>query len=292
MICCFFNGFSQNIQEHSFDYGPDSLVFIDSSDLDNIWVIGHPDKPNTTSGCGSINAIYTDTLYYPTNDTSAFFINYTNHNIYYSIGVSFFYKIDSDSITDFGSIYVWDGSQWFDLIKDYKSIGYFVVKKVNTAELIYFSSANDSSSYNPFTGLSKGWYIFYYRLEIQHRWWPNNLEFRFKFTSDSVQTEREGWILDLITFEDINDLSADFQSDRKFELYPNPVNSTLRIYVNDFTNSKYSINIYTVTGQLVKTTSFNSNVSTIDLQELVSGIYLYSIYNSNEVLKTGLLNKN
>ncbi|MDC8001614.1 T9SS type A sorting domain-containing protein [Aequorivita todarodis] len=70
-------------------------------------------------------------------------------------------------------------------------------------------------------------------------------------------------------------------------LYPNPVIDILKIEMNN-TYQRTSLNIYTITGQLVKTASISKN-GTVDCSELQSGLYLVKISDGTKVFNTKLI---
>ncbi len=74
----------------------------------------------------------------------------------------------------------------------------------------------------------------------------------------------------------------------KYQLYPNPANSSFTI-----SNAVKTVDIYNITGQLVKSFNgnFNSN-STFDISELNVGIYLVQIQDDRNVVSTKKLIKN
>ena len=67
-----------------------------------------------------------------------------------------------------------------------------------------------------------------------------------------------------------------FNSD--FKIYPNPINSILNINATE--NIKY-IEIYDVTGKMVKTYDVNSNQIQLDLSALIKGFYFLKIANNS-----------
>ncbi len=72
----------------------------------------------------------------------------------------------------------------------------------------------------------------------------------------------------------INTLSID----NTFSFYPNPATSELTINYNG-ASKMYQINIYDVTGKLIKQQENNStNKNTFSISELNSGLYLLNVY--------------
>jgi hypothetical protein len=89
-----------------------------------VWQIGRPQKPVFDSARSYPNAVVTDTLQtYPTNDTSSFILaqgglygwGYPSY-----AGITGWYKVNSDSLTDYGMIEVSvdSGATWINILTD------------------------------------------------------------------------------------------------------------------------------------------------------------------------------
>lgn len=77
-------------------------------------------------------------------------------------------------------------------------------------------------------------------------------------------------------------------SETTWTVYPNPVEGELNIQV--LAGQEANIEIIDVTGKLVKKERINEGNHKIDVDQLVTGIYLYQIRSlENEVLRTGKL---
>lgn len=74
-------------------------------------------------------------------------------------------------------------------------------------------------------------------------------------------------------------------------IYPNPATDVSRIDFNLYFNNNASIVISDLTGSSVKEIILNSNSGTalIDVNDLFSGVYFYTIITDNKVIKTGKL---
>ena len=76
-----------------------------------------------------------------------------------------------------------------------------------------------------------------------------------------------------------NGLSIASNSNPKFLLFPNPIKNTVSfVFPNDFENAKLSI--YTTLGQKIKESEISIATSSISLEELNSGVYIYKIENA------------
>jgi len=67
----------------------------------------------------------------------------------------------------------------------------------------------------------------------------------------------------------------------KVNIYPNPTNGILQIEIPDNENSSNQITIYNTAGQPIKTFKRASGLTTLDLQQLMSGIYFVAIRNES-----------
>lgn len=77
------------------------------------------------------------------------------------------------------------------------------------------------------------------------------------------------------------------QSEDVIKVYPNPANNELYFVFNTDVATDITVNLYNVTGQLVKTKSFKTDdePKLLELHELDDGIYFYQILSANSLLK-------
>ena len=256
------------------------FLFVDTiSNHENIWQIGSPEKNSFDEAYSAPNAICTDLVNpYPVNDTSTFTI--TNiaaggfENNYFVI-LEGKYMIDSDSLNDFGLIEFSPdkGHTWIDLIND----------------TIYLHKGcyewwTDRPS---FTGKTNGWKDFGVQLagfgDEFNLHWPDTVIYRFTFISDSIQTNRSGWILDDLHFEDwwesiIDNRNNSFNS----EVYPNPAENFVTIKFPNEERKNINIVVFDKRGALIKLINTNSEFIEIDLSSFKPGTYHYVVKKKNE----------
>lgn len=67
-------------------------------------------------------------------------------------------------------------------------------------------------------------------------------------------------------------------------LYPNPTHSFINIQLDEYRDTKFYI--YTIDGRLLVSEKIASDITTIDLQQFNSGIYLVKILHDRSLLKT------
>ena len=239
-------------------------VIIDtSSNPNNIWQIGHPNKTIFTSAYSSPNVIATDTLnFYPINDTSSFTIIHVadaGWQFNYIIYIDGWYFVNSDSLTDYGYI---------QFSPDHGNSWYYVDSSMNHG--CCFSGPEELPT---FTGNSLGWQHFHYCLCTSTPVNPGDtVLYRFTFVSDSVQTNKDGLMFDDLQFWDMVEGIYEIQNDNLISISPIPTSDELRIQKTKVGNNQ-TIQIRNYTGQIIyENKDFKGE--TIDTRQLLNGIYL------------------
>jgi len=276
---------------------PCNTVYIDSVP-DNIWQVGVPQKTVFNSTQIGDKAIVTDTIHsYPQNNFSSFILNldeiYDNN---YNLEISFTHRFDTDTLKDGGYLEIsYDSGQtWYNIIEPY----YDYSQNPN----ISFPSTWAQNFYNfqdslidgkiGFSGSSDGWI----KSELNIVWYsaikessiPLSAWVRFNFISDSVDTGKDGWMIDeLVVKKRIGPGSTNnnYQDLIKVDVYPNPVNEKTTISIDADITEPFSLSVFNTLGQEVKTFSnLNSNKIELNTNELSGGIYLIQLYNQKAVL--------
>jgi len=239
-------------------------VFIDTiSNSNNIWQIGTPNKIIFNSAHSPTHAIVTDTMnYYPSNDTSRFIITHIRQGPFggnESLLLDFYFKLNTDPITDYGTIEVSidNGLTWINLL---------------TQDTIY-----GFHWYEPkpvLTGNTNGWVHFSEELMTLTYLvgYSDTLLYRFTFISDGTQTNKEGWMMDDFTFHDYWEGIQEIQNDGLISLFPNPTSYDITINSTNKSNTQI-IQIFKNTGLLIYNNS-TFHGETIDTRQLSNGIYL------------------
>ncbi|RLD75948.1 MAG: hypothetical protein DRJ10_14375 [Bacteroidetes bacterium] len=273
-----------------------SKIIIDSTS-NNSWEIGTPSKTFFDSAYSGTKAILTDTINnYAPNDTSSFI--YVIRNPYTQTcytSMEFWHKYNMDTLTDIGIIEAsYDGGNSWILVNDTSEVSpwgsYFWWDSD-------YHAMNGDYTYHPLTttGKSDGWILSRFNWE----WWIpvksdtiiyplDSLMIKFTFISDSIDTEKEGWMID-----DILTSSAEWQlcTDIKepsihtdFKIYPNPFfQQTIIEFNKELTNS--NIIIYSSNGLKVKEIKdvFGESI-TFTRDNLPSGIYFLVITKNKKVI--------
>ncbi len=215
----------------------------------NIWQIGAPHKTFFNAAYTLPNAIVTDTMNnYPVNNLSSFELIVGTFNFPWypwSVFVDFRHKYDTDTLSDGGYITVsWDnGLTWTNIIDDNNN--FFEITPHHP-----WGPYGNNNLYNSWSILSNGeegycghsgnwihscmaWYNF--PVDKKTDWVPDTMRLRFNFISDSIQQNREGWMIDQIRLFSI-DLGSgiqEFLAGRSHSyFFPNPVTTTATFTLN------------------------------------------------------------
>lgn len=249
---------------HFFDFNNrdtiDRYFYIDTTLTNNIWQYGTPSKTLFNTAYSPPLVIATDTLNtYPNNNISSFsFIVWTNCNW---TGLVFWHRSNTDSLID-GTVLEYSidgGATWNNIINS----GY---------NLWNFYSSSDSIASNSkkpgFTGTSD---------------WAGSafdgptlntiVEYRFTFTSDNTNTNRDGMMIDDILINNSMVGISELDVHSSLRIFPNPTGDVITIST-DNTIQFLSAVIKDILGKIILTT----NQATIDLSKFKSGIYFIETY--------------
>lgn len=282
----------------NFDDGYIDWITIDTTNINNSWQIGPPQKILFDSAFSDPNVIITDTLnIYSINDTSIFYVYFPWHSYSMWPELGFRFKIDADSISDFGNIKASydNGNTWIEVIKDAEQydIEWFVHGQDlggGNHELIYSYGVDTIA----FTGTSEIWYTFNMSMYGWDSYFPFNdtIVYRISFQSDSVQNNKEGWMIDNIWVNDwISKLEENYQRTPAILTYPNPFTHLVSFKTPYQNRILESIKIYDVSGNLIKNVLSNTPKIVLNLSDLNAGLYFYHIRDNQGEEFTGKLTK-
>jgi len=284
--------FSQISDIIFFDFESENSIVIEG-DTTNTWQIGVPNKTIFTTSRSGTNAIITDTTNpYPINDTSSFYftIYKPDYDQYCALWFTFWHKFDTDSITDYGYIdFSYDGGEnWHQGTNWYLNFAHFGFSR----EYVNIGGGFE----DPFiSGNSYGWvydqYVMQWNYGVKKGFsepiYPDSLMIRFNFISDSIQTNKNGWMIDDIHVEKlvcggIHDLRS-----ANVRIYPNPTQSLLDIQSTNHLIE--SLEIFDLAGNcMVKKFNIKSNAYSLNVNILKSGVYLLIVSDPNngkEIIK-------
>jgi len=274
----------------------DTILQIDTSFVGNIWQIGKPQKTIFDSAYSYPNAIVTDTINnYPPNNLSAFnfkifdpaWMSLTDPTS--CVEFSFMHKFDTDSLKDGGYVEISYNNRitWTNIVNDSNGFG---------NPNFYYNSSSPPIITNgnaAFTGGSHGWQqVDMYGEGFDFFSYPYPVYLRFVFYSDSILTNKEGWMIDnLNVCMGCANCTIGFEEKQGKDLisiYPNPATNELTI---DFVSTdKYYFNLFDLLGATILSARLDNSSKTVDLTTVDSGVYVYSIANSKGgIIKTDKL---
>jgi hypothetical protein len=211
------------------------MVAIDSTP-NNIWQIGKPQKLIFDSAATLPNVIVTDTINnYPINNLSSFIIKCDSWTNYGIMALRWMQKVDIDT-NDGGKIEfsVDSGTTWVNAFNSpyvYNLIGFNNFKKDTLPGNNIYFSGKDTTWKDMWLCFSMAWLTSV----------TNEIQFKFTFKSDSLNTPHEGWMIDNI-WKQINishPLKA-VDEITKGKVFPNPTNGKIQIQLPSI-NSFYII---------------------------------------------------
>ncbi len=250
-----------------------SHLKIDTSNTQNLWQIGQPQKTVLNTASSPVNVIITDTINpYPINNNSVFIIeNIANLGDFYGLKMFYgYYKVQTDSLNDFGRIEFSpdNGALWVDVINDtvYNSFSWYSQKLV-------------------LTGNSNGWKYFdvliadigsVFNVQI-----GDTILFRFTFTSDSIYDNLGGLMYDDICFSSfVEGISETRFKTLKSSIYPNPAINQFTIEFENPTAELYQLSVYDIKSNLVfSKENISENKIILDAELFKLGTYIYKLTN-------------
>jgi hypothetical protein len=265
------------------------LVKIDTSQKGNIWQIGSPHKTFFDSAYSKPYAIVTDTTgYYPVKNISSFNVILPgtkapggNWNSCMVPHIYYWQKFDMDTLKDSGKVEI-----SADMGKTWKPLSYYSI--YTYPDIV--------------TGHSKGW--------VQEgpditpanycsgscHFFPtcDTALLRFTFYSDSINTNKEGWMIDniLSTFYECEGIDEHIAPGSNISIYPNPANTSVTIsYQLENEKSNAELKLYNAMGQLIESKNISSVSGTLteDVTKLQGGIYYYTLTVNGLVTATNKL---
>lgn len=224
----YFDGADTNVyQSILIDIAPDSS---------NVWQIGTPQKIIFDSAATLPNAIVTDTInFYPTNDTSRFIakilMSFPPWGIF---ALQWKQKLDMDTSFDGGIIeYSIDtGNTWINVFNNpyvYNFYGYDTLNADTLSGGEFAFSGTDTTWKDIWLCFDLSW--------LQQFQWNDTILFRFTLLSDSVNNNKEGWMIDnMLAHITIIHTVKEVEQDRYLNVYPNPASNIVHIQAEKIMN--------------------------------------------------------
>jgi len=253
----------------------------------NIWEVGKPNKSYFNSSHIGKQAIITDSVNtYPNKLDDYFYITIPSvHNMGEGI-LSFYHKYDTDTLTDGGIIEVSYDNQvtWENILNDDHNL---------FKNLIGVYSDTIKGGEFGFSGKSNGWQY----VEIYWLWLMKTKQtsiypiVRFRFVSDEINTNKDGWMIDDIVFRCYDVIgNVNKPINESIKAFPNPTNGLVKFSLPDNGSNNIQIEVYNYDGRLVLSKSILNNQ--IDISNLNKGFYTYKIFSQDRYLGKGKLIKN
>jgi hypothetical protein len=117
------------------------------------------------------------------------------------------------------------------------------------------------------------------------------IKFRFNLVSDTTQT-RDGFYFDDFEIKVISDSTTSVNDNDylNVSIYPNPTNSLLNIEIPNI-SKETNINIYSISGQLVKSLNTNVIKTKLDISSFATGIYFVQLKSENAIKSYKIIKK-
>ncbi|MCE9538020.1 MAG: T9SS type A sorting domain-containing protein [Bacteroidetes bacterium] len=192
--------------------------------------------------------------------------------------VSFMSKIDTDSLSDVGYVEysLNNGATWCPV------------------NVYFFVGDYHPPYYGPgtpfFTGTWNGWFETFIYLGDSN---PDlgietvdSVLFKFTFVSDGINTNKEGWIIDDITYGTIalvgvNDIE---EENNNFNIYPNPVNNKFTITITETGKTYLQLKIVNILGEMVYQSLIENQKSEINISDLPKGVYFVKLISDKQII--------
>jgi hypothetical protein len=264
---------SVTFENDAFDHHQ-QLIAIDSSDSANCWQIAMQQKFITGNGFYQMShVIITDSVNaYPSADTSSFiYSTYPHDSTHFFPIMSFDYRIDADS-TDHGllELSLDNGQSWTDVFDPQFGTGVNVTNYNSAWQANQFTHA---TSADLFTGSQVGWLHFDLQLTNVNLWTGlyDTILFRFTFFSDSINTNKDGWMIDMLDgYDYLESVSDQSNTENELVVYPSPVSDVVHITAGDRTGT---ITILDAKGNEIMNAVMTGKMD-FDLSSYSHGLYL------------------
>jgi hypothetical protein len=213
-LCMLLAAMNLYSQKNFGDYIPVDSIFFEYNTLPyqisvpydlNCWQTGQPSKSSFNSSWSLPLAIVTDTLLpYPLNTNSSFTFSFPSNIDYGSAYLEYLHEFDTDTLNDFGTVEAsYDHGLTWSVLKD--SLCTDCIQLFWSEDKVMSTAELRPHMLNP-SGRSNGW------IRSRYTWWwwmwvdkntgrdfpPDSISIRFTFTSDGIQTNKEGWMIDNI----------------------------------------------------------------------------------------------
>ncbi|MBI1266176.1 MAG: T9SS type A sorting domain-containing protein [Cryomorphaceae bacterium] len=264
-----------------------------NSDSANLWQIGTPQKTWLNDATSGVNGIITDTVaLYPSNNHSYFDlqIGYFNNPVFdFNCFVMFSHKMDSDTLHDGGYLTTsMDGGETWNDVFTPLDFGAYQLDNIDHEGNFYYQNYDTlCNGESGFSGRRNwettfiGWTVYLVEPPTLNPPVIDTLLVRFNFISDSLDNQREGWLIDDIVLCTIRNSSIGENEPFVKSVYPNPSISGVTIAFLAI-EPDVALEVYSNDGRLVFTEEYNA-VQQIEYPNafLVPGVYQFVVKTKN-----------
>ena len=271
-------GFSQS-QSNDFEFNDNLDVTIDTSNQENIWQIGAPQKNIFSAAYSGPNAIVTDTLNtYPIGQNSSFEIELSNGVLgwFPFVQVEWFQQTDMENGVDGGIIEAsYDGGQtWRNIFSDPD----FLPEMVGNFQTdTLFNGQVGITGTHDWSWMAICWGNYSGTLPDT----DNGVKVRYTLVSDSTDTQQDGWMMDnfFILSQVIGSATSGLSRIQGIPIYPNPAMNELQIDLKDINTSNSMLQILNISGQKIyeETLDLDLELHRISLSDFPHGLYFLKI---------------
>lgn len=245
----------------------------------NVWQIGTPQKAIFDSAATQPYAIVTDTVnFYPTNDTARFiakvWMNFGNWGIF---ALQWKQKLDFDQGLD-GAIIEYStdtGNTWVNVFNNPFTYNFYGFDPLNVDTLPggeYAFSGTDSTWRDIWLCFDMSWLQQFQPLDT--------LLFRFTMLSDSVNNNKEGWMIDnMLAHITIVHTIKEKEQENYLNVFPNPANTIVNIQAQKIMDYHIieRMELVDVTGRIVDSWTTVPTKFWFDTHEYNDGLYFLKI---------------
>ena len=261
-----------------------------------LWHIGQPNKTVFDSALSLPNAIVTDTaLPYPENANASFIYKFKWQGAEPS--VSFKHKLDADSLDGgYVELSIDSGMNWL-LLSDtlYFNLDAIIFANyVNVSNNFYSLEDTLFNGVAGFSGSIDQW-------EEVRIWFPcatvrstPEVWLRFTFVSDSLPSNRDGWIIDDLRYEGFGGICASIEESQnlhdKMAVAPNPVTDRTQFSMKTGQLQNATFEVLDVTGKRITTeTQISGSTFSWSKEDLHPGFYFYRFSEGGKPVAAGRL---
>ncbi len=262
------------------------MVTIQTSSM-NIWQIGKPQKTLFSSASTTPNVIVTDTInYYPKNNVSTF--TFAILNPYWPASGPFItalrwkQKLDMDQGLDGGIVEYStnSGATWVNTLNNFGVYMYYGFQPANKDTL--------PSGQFCFSGTDNIWRDIWLCMGPSITNMNDTLMMRFSFKSDSVNTNKEGWMIDnMMDYVTAMHPVKSISQMENLNVYPNTTSGILNVEAKKHSDKDYiiSIELFDLAGKLLESYGQNNSKVVLDISKYADGMYNLKVV-SNKVSST------